>query len=399
MKKTNKMMHGVSSLVTTAVFVGTMTSVYAGQQPPIDSPQADYQQTITINNTGDSQSGQFRYNWSIVSPGKNDGVNAISFSISPDHANDVYGISWFTKQPVANSKDMVYWTANYAKNNPDTASSLLPVLDISLYSKANSESYSVGSHYVRQFESSVAKSRSLDVSLDYKNQKSNTDLGFGSAIPNQALSSYHVAALPFSMSYNQIERHGNNVVYGTVTPVINLSGNKADYNESNPGIAGDSVASSYKLLRFQGGYQSKATNDGVLNFVVSGQYATNRLIPSERLSLGGLDSIRGFNEGDVEGDAGYHMSFEYYFPRVQKNQRYLAFVDQGQYWSLNAPSTETSRNDTLASCGLGWRYYGENGYTGKIDIGYVLNGSKKLDDTVKTDKGQAKVHMSVSKSF
>ena len=48
----------------------------------------------------------------------------------------------------------------------------------------------------------------------------------------------------------------------------------------------------------------------------NGQMATGALISNEQFSLGGLNSVRGYFEGDVFGDAGWTTSAELRTPYI-----------------------------------------------------------------------------------
>lgn len=47
---------------------------------------------------------------------------------------------------------------------------------------------------------------------------------------------------------------------------------------------------------------------------VNGQYANRHLFPSEAMQIGGISSVRGYDEGFLLGDYGVNASFEYRFP-------------------------------------------------------------------------------------
>ena len=49
-------------------------------------------------------------------------------------------------------------------------------------------------------------------------------------------------------------------------------------------------------------------------FQVNGQYANRHLFASEAMQIGGLSTVRGYDEGFFLGDYGVNASFEYRFP-------------------------------------------------------------------------------------
>jgi hemolysin activation/secretion protein len=83
------------------------------------------------------------------------------------------------------------------------------------------------------------------------------------------------------------------------------------------------------------------------------QHSNTGLVGSEQLHVGGLASVRGFEEAVESGDRGYVMRNELRLPEAFRSAPFPAVpflhVDQGVSRRINAPS------DTLASVGIGAR--------------------------------------------
>lgn len=86
---------------------------------------------------------------------------------------------------------------------------------------------------------------------------------------------------------------------------------------------------------------ARVVNDagGQVSFSGALQLASEALLPQERISLGGMDTIRGFPENFLVTDNGYHLSLEYrhpvdrsIWPREMGNLHALIFVDTGKGW-------------------------------------------------------------------
>lgn len=65
------------------------------------------------------------------------------------------------------------------------------------------------------------------------------------------------------------------------------------------------------------------------------QWASTNLLPSEQLGLGGVASVRGFEEREVNGDSGLQFSSQWTSPVIKQSNvpgdlRVLAFIDGGQ---------------------------------------------------------------------
>lgn len=114
----------------------------------------------------------------------------------------------------------------------------------------------------------------------------------------------------------------------------------------------------------------------------SGQWSTGALIPNEQFSLGGLNSVRGYYEGDVFGDAGWFTSAEVRTPYIQAPVpigpravpvwlRASVFVDYGRGHYLESTAT-TPDNITLWGAGVGASANVNNVFDVRLSIGWPL---------------------------
>lgn len=114
----------------------------------------------------------------------------------------------------------------------------------------------------------------------------------------------------------------------------------------------------------------------------SGQWSTGALISNEQFSLGGLNSVRGYYEGDVFGDAGWFTSAELRTPYVQAPVpigpravpvwlRASVFVDYGRGYHLETVSY-SSENITLWGAGIGASANVNNVLDVRLSIGWPL---------------------------
>jgi hemolysin activation/secretion protein len=132
---------------------------------------------------------------------------------------------------------------------------------------------------------------------------------------------------------------------------------------------------------------------------IAGQLANSPLIQNEQLSLGGMQTIRGYFETQVLADDGFNGSLELRSPRlvpdslsyVNKLQA-LAFVDGGRGWIQEAP-LGVSENENLASTGVGMRFQMWRYLMGVVDVGFPL-----IDQTV-VKAGDPKVHFNIATEF
>lgn len=81
----------------------------------------------------------------------------------------------------------------------------------------------------------------------------------------------------------------------------------------------------------------------------------NRYLPStERFSLGGFSTVRGYSEGDLTGDSGYFISGEYHFP-LRKKIEGVIFLDHGGAFAYDSSRgvTPNTRDNYMTGAGVG----------------------------------------------
>src|SRR6202012_4057428 len=101
-----------------------------------------------------------------------------------------------------------------------------------------------------------------------------------------------------------------------------------------------------------------------------GQWASEPLISNEQFGAGGVNSVRGYREGEVFGDTGWHVSLEEQTPSVVGGMAYgntpltprgLIYTDYGETYLLDplgrSPHTElySVGFGGMASIGSHWQ--------------------------------------------
>lgn len=106
------------------------------------------------------------------------------------------------------------------------------------------------------------------------------------------------------------------------------------------------------------------------------QFSKQALVSPEQILAGGMDSVRGYFEGEAAGDAGWRLRGEIKTPSLfdlgSAALRALVFVEGAQLW-LNSPLPGQTSDFTLASAGFGLRLKGEKGGPLMVmDVGQAL---------------------------
>ncbi|NQW92500.1 MAG: ShlB/FhaC/HecB family hemolysin secretion/activation protein [Polaromonas sp.] len=130
---------------------------------------------------------------------------------------------------------------------------------------------------------------------------------------------------------------------------------------------------------------------------VAAQVANKNLDSSQKMTLGGANSIRGFKPGTVSGDSGYTFTTEYRqaLGSVAKgNVTGLAFFDTGTI-SLNKNALSATNKFTLRSVGLGLNWAGPYGWNTKA---YVATPVGEIA-AVLNAKNSARAWVEVSNNF
>jgi hemolysin activation/secretion protein len=117
----------------------------------------------------------------------------------------------------------------------------------------------------------------------------------------------------------------------------------------------------------------------------TGQYTSDELLPAAQFGIGGMDSVRGFNERQFIGDRGYSGTVEVYSPdfgdRFEVNgvrARLLAFYDYGRVWTIN-PEVFEPRTTGISSAGPGIRIGYKSNLSLRFDYGFVINSGGSAD--------------------
>jgi hemolysin activation/secretion protein len=148
-----------------------------------------------------------------------------------------------------------------------------------------------------------------------------------------------------------------------------------------------------------------------------GQESTERLLPSEELSLGGNDTIRGYSERIVAGDLGYYATLELHTPIIRFGNitgqtgypghvdgdtiEFLGFYDYGAVKS----KFQTSADDpltTLESVGVGLRLNVSHNLAFRFDYGFQLRNvlaQDPINPVAKIDTDRSQMHASATLSF
>ncbi len=162
-----------------------------------------------------------------------------------------------------------------------------------------------------------------------------------------------------------------------VGPGGGLTGSNSNsaFQTIRPGTSTD-----YFYARMMAEQTSLVTHNWQLLYRLTGQVASERLLFSETLGLGGYDTIRGFNQRAFNADTGWLLNLEF-GPRTfrggckdePETLRVFSFIDMGPGYVKHPQSGEDAYTYAL-STGVGLRYNMSDRLSCRLDYGYALQG-------------------------
>ncbi len=276
----------------------------------------------------------------------------------------------------------------YAEVNPNFAeinSSVANLTEKGNYYQASAR-YTLSLPTIQKYEHQVS------VGFDFK--RTDTPLLFGSSSSGQ---SNNVDVEQFTVAYNGSIRDGwGNTAFslqGFYSPGgsrVTAFANDSAYSQFR---AGTKVAYAYGRVELHRETMlplTLPTRGGVpehFTWVLrgSGQYAGERLLPTEQFGLGGYDTVRGYNERVVDGDDGWLLVNEIRTPHIILGNitgradakdwlQILGFCDYGRAYNRQ-PSAVLLESDaeTLLSAGVGFRYAVADNLSFRLDYGVQLD--------------------------
>lgn len=123
------------------------------------------------------------------------------------------------------------------------------------------------------------------------------------------------------------------------------------------------------------------------------QFANDPLLPQERMSVGGIFTVRGYRENELVRDQGYTGSIEFHYPIFgqtggQGNKLILIpFMDYGAAWNKGGPTKH------LHSVGIGFHWQPIKQIKADFFYGYSINKARKTPEYNLQDSG---IHLNLT---
>lgn len=327
--------------------------------------------SLVVNNTGTDESGNVRvtgaYQYSNLW-NKDHSIN-LSYTTSPNHTNEVqqYGLSYSAPLYQAGG----WLSAYYAKTDISTGEIALGG-GSGLAVSGSGEMY--GLHYLHFLDNRGAYEHQVDVGIDNRLFENKAVISDG--ITSTGDIAPDVRSTPFSISYRGNINLASLYLGHSVTWAKNLSiGSLNDdtaYSESRFNAQDDWDKLNYNV------FANLSHKGWLYRATLKGQYSSEPLISGEQFGLGGVYSVRGYEEREVSSDIGNMLSIEAYTP-AWHNAKLLAFYDYGQGRSHDA-LPDTQNNWHLASVGVGLRWQWKTNIQASVDFAHTLRKGTSTSD-------------------
>ncbi len=335
----------------------------------------------SLNNTGSEATGDFRFTTGAQYSnlfGLDHDITA-SYTTAPGHVGDVqqYGINY--RLPLYRfSGDLALF---YSSSDVNTGR-VAQTLDVSGAGRFK------GATYTQTFNNIGNYRQQASFALEDRVFNNNVSL---SGVPLGV----DVRSRPLTLGYHgelvqERSRMDFNVTY-SLNIASGRKNNNSDYAASRPGTSADAH---WQALRFSVSASHSLPGQWLLNSALSGQLTGEPLISGEQFGLGGINSVRGFEERGASGDKGLRGSLEVWTPSVpgMQNLRMLGFVDGGYVKTLSTGAGQVG-SDTMISAGLGLRWQWKSQFNLQLDYGHSLRGARTAD------AGGSKLHLRLFYGF
>ncbi len=351
---------------------------------------------VGLNNTGTDETGNFRLTGGYLFTNlfDTDQNLSLSYTMSPDDTDAVNQYGFVYSVPFYESGSKLSLVVSHSDVDSGVVEQQFDVSGIGTV---------VSLRYNKLFLQQGAYKQELEFGLDRKRFEDSVVNLAGAQVNTGA----DVVSRPISITYrgSRLSTTSNlDFSIGFYSNISGGSGNEdVDYGNSRGGYNPDNIlnpipaSADWSLFKYSVGYLHFLTQDWLFRFALQGQGTKDLLISGEQFGIGGMNSIRGYDERDVLGDTGYQVNLELWLPNFSSYKiRPLVFYDFGRTETLDPfpaffGALEAKQNP--ASYGAGLRYSWKESLNATLDVGYVTK------DAGTAVKGDTRAHLNVFYRF
>jgi len=335
---------------------------------------------FTLNNTGTDETGHFRLSagYQFSNLFNRDHSLALSYTTSPDDTSAVSQFGAFYSVPFYDSGSRL--SILYARSDVDSG-----IIQQS-YAIAG-KGTATALRYNKMFLQAGAYRQEIEIGLDYKKFENDSTIA---GLPQATLGS-DVASRPVSLSYKVTHLGIKSVTSFNIGMAKNISG--GSLNEDSDYLANGADTADWSTILYGAEYTHFFNADWLFHIRLNGQQTSDELIAGEQFGVGGMNSVRGYDERIILGDSGYQSSFEVWMPALSKYEiRPLVFYDIG-HAETNNPGFGQVANEDPASAGAGIRWTSKKEFSASLDLAYVTKAAGNVE------KGDNRAHLNIFYRF
>ena len=183
-----------------------------------------------------------------------------------------------------------------------------------------------------------------------------------------------VRARPLTLTYRGEWRFERANLNYQVSYAHNLGGGSKN-NDAVYAMSRFNAEADWDVLRFGINANYFFPSRWLLSAGLNAQYSGEPLISGEQFGLGGVGSVRGFEERGVIGDKGIRLSLQAWTPPWKYNIRAVGFMEGGYTKTLEAPAGQID-NETIVSLGLGLRWAWQDKLSASVDYAHEINDAR-----------------------
>lgn len=326
-------------------------TMHAGKEPgttdyviSVAEPQKSLV-NLYVDNAGSESSGEWREGLFFTDRSLTGNRDSLMISGIRSDGTKSFSASYIT--PVGRSGTKL--GLNYSANSVHITDGELEDLNV----KGHSSAYGVS--VIQPLI--VSESMRTEASLEYGHQNSQTDF-LGVHWVDDTTYGYTAS---FSMTN-----------YGTSSVIFQKHGYRIGRSENITGYT-----KNFNKYIFNGFWQKAYTGGQMLSARLDGQYSSDNYLPSaEQFYIGGMYSVRGYEESYLGGDSGFAASIEYSVP-IDKSKKtsVFTFIDYGSVFGDSAFD-----DHTLAGTGIGIRSTIAQKIYASLTLGVPLISDPNNDD-------------------
>jgi len=243
----------------------------------------------------------------------------------------------------------------------------------------------VGLVYTRPMLTSGSFNHQWSIGLQHKNFDNKSSFN---------LIDYQLVSDPLELGYAFTRQGPGSSLSGGFTLVAEVGDDSKDYTQDRA-----EAESGWSAVRYNLAYDFLIGKEWLLHMGLSGQSTSNLLISGEQFGVGGVGSLRGFEERSVTGDSGYQATVELWMPPIASySLRYSIFFDfaNTEFNDGMIAGNEGVSYD-LASAGVSMFWSWRQNLSLSLNYG-VINQGGGADTSINQD-GNSKLHMSLVYRF